>query len=80
MKLTLVSEDPALVAVCRAFVADLADHEWELAVARPDDVGLSDFCIWDFRPALSLPAGIDWESGHVFLVNREDLRRSGKAH
>src|ERR1035438_1211592 len=75
MDIRLVSQDAELYELCRETLADIPGHLWNLSATTQDEVSEgADLYIWDFGPASSLPAHVDWTpSKNLFLVNRKDL-------
>ena len=74
-KLTVISEDAGLIAMCREALRDLAPAgAWELLTATENLASSTGVCLWDYAPGhtfVSNPATLGLM--HLFLVNPKDL-------
>jgi len=72
---SLVSEDPELLRLCRETLGEISGCSWSLNAGKSDSVEPdSDIIVWDYRRGMSLPVAIDSHlSKHLFLVHRDDI-------
>src|ERR1700690_2367522 len=73
---TVISEDAALIMMCREALRDLGQAgAWQLIAAANCPPSTSGICLWDYDPATNSSPNLSATSGaiNLFLVSPKDL-------
>lgn len=81
MYLELVSDDHALLKLCREIAAELPSTGWKLEVTRDDSSTLeADLCLWDYKQDARVPENARWGVTSFVLVGSRDTVSFREAH
>src|SRR5579875_565130 len=74
LNLELISNDHALIAICREIAKEYPEITWTLT-ARAEPTGGSDvgICLWDYKRGMCMPENVHWGARHFALVDGRDL-------
>ena len=81
MRLRIISEDPAVAALCRELLAEFPAVRCELENGQPSaGTTPAHLTLWDSNPGVNLPPDVAWGQTDFVLLRRKDLGPFCKLH